>query len=363
MKVVCCNESDFKKLWQNFVERNNVSWRFLPARMEYEKVYCYKMLKQDCSFLIEKNDLPVAICPLFLEDCNKHYFFSSNLGYQMSPLVSSCQNEKQRKKIERFCFEKIDKLAKRNCVVKCMSQIDPIIVDYSYNVLTEYGYLDASLQTTIIGLGNKLEILRSNLRKSYKSLINNGIDKFTIFIMDSGNPDYKIHETYRKLHHKTSGRVTRPLETFKMQFEDLKNDRAMLIALKDKDQFVAFSYFLHYQNCAYYGSSADDPEYESKIPLEHCIIWSAIEYYKKRGFVFLEIGAQQFGTQFFDHPSQKDLNISFFKRGFGGKIIPFYRGIKYYDTEVMRQDLECNMNRLLRANQDERTTGKLPYLV
>ena len=138
-----------------------------------------------------------------------------------------------------------------------------------------------------------------------------------------------------------------------MQFEDLKNDRAMLIALKDKDQFVAFSYFLHYQDCAYYGSADDDPDYESKIPLEHCIIWSAIEYYKKRRVDFLEIGVQQFGTQFFDYPSQKDLNISFFKRGFGGKIIPFYRGIKYYDTEIMKQNLECNMNRLLRAHQGE----------
>ena len=351
--VIYPDAPNFKTLWQNFVERNNVSWRFLPARMEYEKAYCHKTLIQDRSFVIKKNDLPVAICPLFLEEQNNRYFFSSNLGYQVAPLVSSRSTEKQRKKIERFCFEEIDKLAKRKRVVKCMSQIDPVAGGYSYNVLTEYGYLDASLQTAVIDLGNKLEVLRSNLRKSYKSLINNGIDKFTIFVMDSGNHDYDVHEIYRKLHHKTSGRITRPIETFDMQFEDLKNDRAMLIALKDKDQFVAFSYFLHYRNCAYYGSAADDPDYESKIPLEHCIIWTAIDYYKKRGVNFLEIGAQQFGTQFFDHPSQKDLNICFFKRGFGGKIIPFYRGIKYYDTEVMKQDLECNMNRLLKVYCNE----------
>ena len=196
------DDLNFKTLWQNFVERNNVSWRFLPARMEYEKVYCHKTLIQNCSFVIAKNDIPVAICPLFLEEQNNHYFFSSNFGYQIAPLVSSCPSEKQRKKIERFCFEEIDKLAKRNSVVKCMRQIDPIVGGYSYNVLTKYGYLDASLQTDVIDLGYELEVLWSNLRKSYKSLINNGIDEFTILVMDLENPNYEIHETYRKLHHK-----------------------------------------------------------------------------------------------------------------------------------------------------------------
>ncbi|OEU67730.1 MAG: hypothetical protein BBJ57_06300 [Desulfobacterales bacterium PC51MH44] len=351
--VIYPDDSNFKTLWQSFVERNNVSWRYSPERMEYEKVYCHKTLIQDCSFVIKKDDLPVAICPLFLEEQNEHHFFSSDLGYQTAPFISSCLSEKQRKKIERLCFEEIDKLAKKNGVVKCMRQIDPVIGGYSYNVLTKYGYLDASLQTVIVDLRNEIKSLWSTLRKSFKSLINNGKENFNILIMDSENPDYEIHEAYRKLHHKTSGRITRPLKTFDMQFEDLKNDRAILIGLKEKERFVAFSYFSHYQNSVYYGSSSDDPDYESKIPLEHCIIWAAIEYYKKRGFSFFEVGVQQFRTQFFDHPSQKDLNICFFKRGFGGKIIPFYRGIKYYDTEVMKQDLECNMNRLLRAHQDE----------
>ena len=98
MKIIGCNESGFKKLWRDFVERNNISWRYLPALMEHEKVYCHKMLKQECSFVIAKNDIPVAICPLFLEGRNEHYSFSSNLGYQMAPLASSFINRKTEKK-------------------------------------------------------------------------------------------------------------------------------------------------------------------------------------------------------------------------------------------------------------------------
>ena len=350
IRTIFSNDPEFINLWKSVVTHNDAFWRYLAERMEYQKLCCHKMLIQDCSFVIEKNDIPVAICPLFLEKQNHQRFFTFNLEYQMAPLVGSLLTEKQRIKVELICFEEIDKLAEKNNVVKCMLQLHPVIGDYSHNILLKYGYLDASLQTVIVDLRNEIKFLWSNLRKSFKSLINNGKEKFSIHVMDAKNYDYELHELYRKLHHKTAGRITRPIETFNMQFEDLKNDRAILIALKDKDQFVSFSYFFHYQNYAFYGSVADDPEHESKTPLEHCIVWTAIEYYKKRGFDFLEIGVQQFGTQFFDYPSQKDLNICFFKRGFGGKIISLYRGIKYYDIEVMKQDLECNMNKLLSAH-------------
>lgn len=347
MRIIFSQDPDFKSYWQEFVIHNDASWRYLPGRIEYLRIYCHKTLVQDCSFVIVKNDLPVAICPLFLEEQNGHRFLSSSFGYQMAPLVSSRLSKKQSKKVQRFCYDQIDELAKRNNVVKCMLQLDPVVRHDSYNILTEYGYLDSSIQTAIIDLRSELKTLWSNLRKSYKSLINNGKENLNIFVMNSQNPDYEIHELYRRLHHKTAGRITRPIKTFDMQFDDLKNDRAMLIGLQEGSKFVAFSYFLHYQNSAYYGSSSDDPSYESKIPFEHRIIWAAIEYYKQRGIRFFETGVQQFGPQMFDYPRPKDINISFFKRGFGGKIIPFYRGIRYFDREFMRYNLESNTKKLL----------------
>ena len=172
--------------------------------------------------------------------------------------------------------------------------------------------------------------------------------------MDYNNANYDIHEIYRKLHHKTAGRVTRSRETFNMQFEDLKNDKAVLAGLKDGEQFITFSYFNHHQSSAYYGSASDDPDFQTEIPLEHCIIWTAIEYYKKRGLDFFETGCQQFGPQLYDHPGQKDINISFFKRGFGGKIVPLYRGIKYYSKELMQQELFENTEKLMQEYWEDK---------
>jgi len=74
--------------------------------------------------------------------------------------------------------------------------------------------------------------------------------------------------------------------------------------------------------------------------------WTGIEYYKSRGVRYLELDNQYFGAQLFECPSQKEISISFFKRGFGGTLTPLYRGVKYYDKSLMSLELETYMNNL-----------------
>jgi len=54
---------------------------------------------------------------------------------------------------------------------------------------------------------------------------------------------------------------------------------------------------------------------------------------KKRGLSFYEIGLQQYGILPHDFPDTKQLNISHFKKGFGGFTVPLFMGEKYYDKE------------------------------
>ncbi len=349
MNIIFSDESDFNVFLKNYVNGNsNVSWHYLPKGIEYQRIYCSSILIKDLSFIIIDNNKPVALCPLFLEQHKGKKQFTYVGGYKVAPLIKKNLFYKKRKRIERNCFDKIDELAREYDVSKTMFLIDPLVERCEHNILTEYGYLDTSTSTAIIDLSLETEDLWSNLRKSFKSLINNGKNKFNIFIMDYKNPDFAIHENYRKLHHKTSGRVTRPKETFDLQFDMLKEDKAILIGLQDSNKFIAFSYFLHYKQGVVYASSSDDPDFETDIPLEHCIIWTAIEYYKRREIKYIEMGMQQFGHQIFDNPNQKDLNISFFKRGFGGNTVSLYRGIKYYKKECLKKDLEDNVHKLLK---------------
>ena len=59
------------------------------------------------------------------------------------------------------------------------------------------------------------------------------------------------------------------------------------------------------------------------------------------------MGRQLYSRQLFDHPSQKDLSISFFKSGFGGEVFSLFRGIKYYDNKLRKKELEHHVSKFM----------------
>ncbi len=340
--------SEFQDRWKTFVmRRSNASWSYLPLRQEYNRLYSGSRLLQDISFLVMHGDETVAVCPLLLERQGDVTVLGCGGGFNAAPLIDPSLSARGTRRVRHACFARIDELAAAHEAVKAMFMIDPLPGPPDYNILTEYGYLDASICTSIVDLSLDETVLRQRLRKSYKSLINNVRDRFEIDIVDASCADRDIHEQYRQLHHKTAGRVTRDVKTFDLQFDMLTAGRAILVGLRDGDRFVAFSYFYHHNGGAYYASASDDPDYQTDTPLEHGILWAAIDYYRRCGFKKLEIGWQHFGPQLFDHPSPKDRNLSFFKRGFGGRIVSLYRGVKYYDMATMRRELQENVEALL----------------
>jgi predicted N-acyltransferase len=230
--------------------------------------------------------------------------------------------------------------------------IDPLGGSCRFNALTQYGYLDTSIATAIVDLEQDKAMLWSELRKSYKALINRALQNYQIVFVDVRNPDEQMFAAYVQLHCKAAGRTTRPPETFEIQMDKIRRDESSLIGVLDEDRFVAFSFFSHMNGGVYYGSMADDPDYDSEKPFEHCMLWKGIEYYKERGFKRLETGAQQFGLQVFDWPDQKNLNISFFKRGFGGAIVPVYRGIKFFRKDDLEKHVKGFLERYERSRME-----------
>jgi hypothetical protein len=323
--------------------------------MSYQQHYSEDRFIKDLSFvLIGPGDLPLAICPLYVEDYDGLRRFSYRgefLQTLRTPLINMGLMKKQRKTIEKELYKKIDELAVEYKIRKCNFLIDPLCAIYEdehYNHLTPHGYIDNSIATQIINLKKSREELWLELRKSYKALINTAEKTFEIIVMDFKNPEFEEHEKYRALHFKAAGRVTRPIETFNLQFAMLKNDEAMLIGIKYKGQYVGLSYFIHLNRTAYYASEADDPDIEIPLTCGPLMQWKAIEYYKARGFDYMELDIQQYGSQVFDHPTQKEISISIFKRGFGGKTFPLFRGIRYYDKKLLEKEVIENAEKLIK---------------
>jgi len=361
-KAVFRDDAGFEALWEHFLTENDHASVFYTLHwMDYQRYYSEDRFVADLSFtLLGANGEPLAICPLYLEDYDSLLRFSYRgefLESLRTPLISRGVHRRYQKKIERELYRIIDGLAERRRVQKCNFLIDPLCAIYEderYNYLTQYGYLDASIATQIIDLKKDEDELWAALRQSYKALINNADNAFEVVIMDYRNPMFDNHDNYRVLHHKAAGRVTRPIETFNLQFEMLRNDEAMLVGVKYDNRFVTFAYFIHSSRTAYYASEADDPDIDIPVTCGPLMQWKAMQYYKARGFDYMELDNQQFGPQVFDHPSQKDIAISFFKRGFGGTTFPLFRGIKYYDKELLGQELRENVQELTREVGDDR---------
>lgn len=361
-RVIFRDNQMFDAYWRKFLASNkHVSVFYTLNWMNFQRFYSADYFIKDLSFIIVAPDeAPMAICPLYLENYGGTIRFAYRGEFLQSlrtPLIGLAYQGKQGQRLEDEVYETIDKLALEYKVQKCNFLIDPLCAIYEdehFNDLTRFGYIDASISTQIIDLNKNKETLWADVRKSYKALINKAEKTFEIVLMDSRNPDFEIHEQYRLLHFKAAGRVTRPLETFNTQFEMLKSDEATLIGIKYKEHFVSFSYFIHFNKTAYYASEADDPEIEVPVTYGPLCQWTAMEYYKSRGFDYIEFDNQQFGPQIFDHPDKKDLSISMFKRGFGGKTFPLFRGVKYFDNALLRKELIENTELLMQSLSNDK---------
>ncbi|MDC0336050.1 hypothetical protein OAN24_04035 [Pseudodesulfovibrio sp.] len=340
-------------IWETFLKEQG-SFFYLSSMLDYEREYCKESLSEDMSFALVANGTPVAVCPLFKTVLDGETSFSMAGSELPAPLVASNLSVKRRKSIQRQCFEHIHGLALKHGVQKAIFYADPVAHDWTYNELFKYGYMDASTCTSIIDLTRSKEELWAGLRKSYKALINNVSKSHTFVIVDADSPSRQLHDSYVELHRKAAGRQTRSMRTFDLQYEMLKQDKAMIVGLERDGVPIAMSYFEHHNFGAYYGSAGDDPDAKGNDPLHHAVLWKAITRYKEKGFKHFEVGRQPLTSQLFEAPSKKELAIAFFKRGMGGATVPLWRAVRYFDAEFMDKDLADRLLQLKREHLGKR---------
>lgn len=307
------------------------------------------------SFSVSDDVGLLAVCPLLLERDDRGRLECTMSGggyYGVMPALRNGMSEDRREKICRRIFEEIDVRAARHGVQRVSIRTSPLVQgQYRFNTLMKYGYLDATVNTQLLSLDRAPEELWSLVRKGHKYDINRGRKAYGVELFDAGSIKWEISECYRELHRKAAGRVTRPLETFRMMHEWVTRGNGLLCAAKDGDRYVGFAYVVLYKDGAYYASASDDPDHPADIPTSHVIQWNIIQWLSEHGFRKYEIGMQQFGPQLQDIPTDKDRSISFFKRGFGGETLPVFRGDRFYNLDYLQEALGGNVQRLLRAMQ------------
>lgn len=180
--------------------------------------------------------------------------------------------------------------------------------------LLDGGVKPENTYSTTIPLSYPENTLWSHIRKSYKPLIHKGEREFQCRLVDAATVTTQDIEAFLCLHATVSGRSTRSHDSWLRQLEAIKSNEAFAVFLLLNGELIGASYFICGLRRCYYGVGAYKRELFDR-PIAHVALWQAIREAKRRGCAFFDMG--RWHTHFCG-VSEKEQNISHFKRGFGG---------------------------------------------
>ncbi|MCK4553852.1 GNAT family N-acetyltransferase [Candidatus Parcubacteria bacterium] len=335
------------KEWNEFCLKSDDAWFWHTAYwIEYVFGLRPELKDRNFSFCVRSGNEMIAMVLLNLEIKKSE---KNDTGeYSLFPAFRNDLSETKKHEICKIIFNEIDRLACENKVLRTRFRQAPLSLNFLnkkslYNYLLEFGYCDISLHSRILDLKKTEDELRGELRRNHKRNIKKE-KNIKISFYDAKNIDERIFESYKKMHQKAAGFKTRSDKSFELMHNWIKKGFGFLVGAELDGKFIGFEYYIVYKNNVYGASSANDADY-ADIPIRHKIEWEAILWMKKQGFSFYELGKQQYGNLIYDIPSKKELNITHFKKGFGGFAVPLFLAEKYYDKKYFLNIYKNRINK------------------
>lgn len=337
--------------WNSFCDQSDDAW-FWHTTEWFDFVLNLNPLleSKQLSFFVRDNKGILAIVPLIMEKKKTRSKERKEFSFGGGPIPSLCLkqelNTREREKVRTFVFKEIDSLALQHNVDRASFKIDPLASSLKNsiypedNYLTQYGYIDTSIASRIIDLTIPVDALWDDLRRNHKRGIQK-TDTFEITVYDKNNIHQAVFDDYKELHRLAAGRITRPEFTFNKMYQWILDGTAILVASKDgmHNKNIGFEYYGMYKNSVYGFSAANDKAY-SQLPVRNRIEWEAMLWLKRHGYHLYEIGQQYYLSQLHHKPDQKLMNISHYKRGFGGFNVQMFLGEKYYSRDYFQEVME-----------------------
>ena len=279
----------------------------------------------DISMVIYWDNKPVALWPLSFSVKEGRSSLSSQ-GIPVLPpqFVKTCPGT-TRKRIVKDCLNlagEISKMAALEMWNSAESFYDVIgMSDWHAEAMVRDSECSV-LHELFLDLQPDMTDIKSNFRKRYKSLITAGLRFWSLGLLIS--EDKEIWNEFRFLHLRVSGRQTRSDETWSNQLQDIANQNAFLVYLRnDEGVMVGGGLFYFTRDEGLYAVGAYDRSLFDK-PLGHVVQFRAIEELKRRGCRWYKIGARPYHSET-PMPTDKEVSIGEFKQGFASHLFPQYR--------------------------------------
>lgn len=263
--------------------------------LEYAKSNLSELKEE--SFVVYNQGIPFAMCPISVSANN----YSSQGQILHAPYFYDANPE-----IEgiRFVMNSYKAIADDKSLYSPFNPIQHGIwakVARFSKVYSHISYVDLELDIVEI---------KSNVRKSYKSIINRTIRELEVQTVSSQITE-ETWGNFISLHRECAGKVTRSASTWDLQLEELRNSRGLLTYVTFDKSMVGAALFLFSQEEAIYAVGAfrrDMKDYN----LGHGCLWRGILELKRLGINRLRLGE-------LIHKGTADLkaySISTFKSGF-----------------------------------------------
>ena len=279
----------------------------------------------DISLIIANEGVPIALWPLSYSMSNGlSQLTSHGLGVLPPIFMEEC-SFRSRKKITIQCLEFANRLAEKLLVGPWSSVEycnDEIGLSPWHLASMKRGGLCRMQHALYVDLRMNMVDIKSRFRERYRSLITAGQRLWQVNVLAQPG-DNDVWQEFRGLHLTVSGRVTRSEATWTLQHEEIRQGRAILVTLRDRDgRLVGGGLFNFTRDEGVYSVGAYDRTLFHK-PLAHTAQFRAIQEMQKRDIKWYKIGIRYFDTGT-PKPTAKEISISQFKDGFATHVFPIY---------------------------------------
>lgn len=282
----------------------------------------------DLSVVLYQKNRPIGVWPISLRKKDGLYEFCTNQGPVLPPVYRDGTSDRIIKKYNSQCLHAIsgfyelmkDAVSLNKTWSACASFLPSKI--HKQNVLWDSKCMESSAVPQVIhdlyvDLSLPLEAIHANLRKSYRSLLNEGERLWHVEVHDEVTE--ALFDEFRLLHKEVSGRVTRPKETWDLQRDDVNKSSSFLVTLRDSEHMLRGGGLF---NCSKNESSYAVGAYDRTLfanPVSHIVQWTAIKHAKELGMRWHYVG-QRFYESDTPTPTAKELQIAYFKEGFATDV-------------------------------------------
>jgi len=348
------NKIDSKQ-WDDFCLKSDSAWfRHSGSSL----AFCLGLNKanENLSFGVMESGNLLAVVPLIKQPVSGGDFFEFAMGGDPIPFPALFNDlpDSKSKKLVKSIFEKIDEIAKENSVVYAKFFFDPLVENFRsdsprFNPFLKLGFNDVSLTTNIIDLSLPEEELFKNIRDGYQYDIRSAAKlNLTVEFFDKNNISDDIFGIYKDIYFSAAGKEVGTAERWNATHDLIRQGNAVLALEKNADgKFIAGIIVFTYKNQAYYAFGATAKDYKDESGISHLLQWEIIKYLKAHNFGHYELGCNFYPILSDEVRTPKEVSISFFKSGFGGAILPLFRGEKFYDAEYLRLRKEDMINKFI----------------